>query len=73
MAGLAMAKKKMGRPKTSERQDVSVKFDKTLAGMARMMALSKGVSLAEYISEASRAVIEKDFGKEMERFKGDKS
>lgn len=52
------------------RQDVSVKFDKTLAGMARMIALSKGVSLAEYISEAARANIEKDFGKEMERFKG---
>jgi hypothetical protein len=72
MAGSAMAKKKMGRPKTSERQDVSIKFDKKLAGMARMTALSKGVSLAEYISEAARAVIERDFAKEMERLKEDK-
>lgn len=59
-----------GRPKSSERQDVSTKFDKALLGMARMVATAKGVSVAEYISEAARQNIERDFGKEMERLKG---
>lgn len=33
-AGMVMAKK-MGRPKSSVRNDVSIKFDKILAGKAR--------------------------------------
>ena len=60
-----------GRPKTSERNDVSTKFDKALLGMARMVATAKGISLAEYISEAARPVIEKDFGREMKRLGGE--
>lgn len=59
-----------GRPKSSERQDVSIKFDRALVGMARMVATAKGVSLAHYLSEAARPVIEKDFAKEMKRLEG---
>ena len=55
MSGTTMAKKKMGRPKTSERQDVSIKFDKILAARARQIALSRGVSMAEYLSELAAA------------------
>jgi hypothetical protein len=36
-----------------------------------MVATARGVSLAEYISEAARATIERDFGREMKRFGGD--
>ena len=68
-AGAVMSRPK-GRPKTSERQDVSTKFDKALLGMARMVATAKGVSLAEYISEAARPAIEKDFASEMKRLGG---
>jgi hypothetical protein len=64
-----MAKAK-GRPKSSERHDVSIKFDKALVAMARMVATAKGVSLAEYLSEAARPVIEKDFAREMRRLEG---
>lgn len=67
-----MAKSK-GRPKSSDRRDVSTKFDKTLLDMARMIAKAKGVSVAGYISEASRAIIERDFSREMERLKGGKA
>jgi hypothetical protein len=62
-----------GRPKSSIRHDVSTKFDKALLGMARMVATAKGISVAEYISEAARPVIERDFGKEMKRLGGEES
>jgi hypothetical protein len=65
-----MAKKPMGRPKSSDRQDVSIKFDKTLAGMARMIALGKGISMAEYLSEMARPHIERDYAKIMKDFQG---
>jgi hypothetical protein len=69
MAGAVMSRPK-GRPKSSERQDVSTKFDKALLGMARMVATAKGMSLAEYISESARPIIEKDFAREMKRLGG---
>lgn len=50
--------------------DVSTKFDRSLLGMARMVATAKGVSLAEYLSEAARPIIERDYGKEMKRLVG---
>lgn len=65
MAGIAMARKKMGRPKTSERQDVSIKFDKTLAGKARLISQGKGVSMAEYLSELARPLIDRDYARLM--------
>jgi len=64
MASVAMAKR-MGRPKSSVRQDVSIKFDRTLAGKARMIALGKGISMAEYLSEMSRPMIDRDYAKLM--------
>jgi len=74
MQGIAerptMAKRKAGRPKTSDRDDVAVKIDRALVGMAKMVATAKGVTLAEYISAAARGAIEKDFAREMERLKG---
>jgi hypothetical protein len=70
MAGTAMAKKKMGRPKTSDRQDVSIKFDKTLAGKARLIAQGRGVSMAEYLSEMTRPLIDRDYAKLMRDLEG---
>lgn len=59
-----------GRPRSSERDDVTIKFDRSLAGMARMVASAKGVPLVEYLSEAARPVVERDFVAQMERLKG---
>jgi hypothetical protein len=70
--GVAMAKKPLGRPKSSDRQDVSIKFDKTLAGLARMIALGRGISMAEYLSEMARPNIERDYAKLLREFEGDK-
>jgi hypothetical protein len=73
MAGVALMAKKTGRPKTSERQDVSIKFDKTLAGKARLISQGRGVSMAEYLSEMTRAIIDRDYAKLMRELEaGDK-
>jgi hypothetical protein len=69
-AGVLMAKKQMGRPKSSERQDVSIKFDKILAGKARLIAQGRGVSMAEYLSEAARTTIDRDYARLMRELEG---
>jgi hypothetical protein len=51
-----------GRPK-SERDDVTVKMDRGLVARARFVAEIRGVTLAEYLSEAVRPVVDRDFGK----------
>jgi hypothetical protein len=70
MGSTTMATKKAGRPKTSVRQDVSIKFDKTLAGMARLISQGKGVTMAQYLSELSRPQIERDYAKLMRDLEG---
>jgi hypothetical protein len=65
-----MAKKKMGRPKTSERQDVSIKFDKTLAGKARLIAQGRGITMTSYLSDMTRATIDRDYAKLMRDLEG---
>jgi hypothetical protein len=56
-----MAKKKMGRPKTSNRDDVSIKFDRVLARRAKAVADGRRISMAEYLSEMARPAIDKDY------------
>ena len=56
MAGMTMAKKKMGRPRTSERQDVSIKFDKTLAGKARPPPTSSSEPAFEPVTALGKQV-----------------
>jgi hypothetical protein len=63
--GATMAKKQMGRPKTSDRHDVSIKFDKILAGRARLIAQGRGVTMAEYLSESARPIIDRDYARLM--------
>ena len=65
MASTTMAKKKMGRPRSSERQDVSIKFDKTLAGKARLISQGRGISMAEYLTEMTQPIIDRDYAKLM--------
>jgi hypothetical protein len=60
-----VAKRQTGRPRSSERRDVSIKFDKTLAGKARLIAQGRGMPMAEYLSELSRPSIDRDYAKLM--------
>ena len=57
----AMAKLR-GRPK-GDRDDVPVRLDRKLAGMAKSIALARGVSVGEYLSELTHAAINRDFAK----------
>lgn len=52
-----------GRPK-SVRDDVTVKMDRAVVARARFVADLRGLTLAEYLSEAVRPVVDRDFTKE---------
>jgi hypothetical protein len=47
----------------SKRDDVAVKIDRTLAHKAKPIASRRGMTLAEYLSEANRPMIEREFAK----------
>lgn len=53
-AELSPMAKKMGRPK-GDRDDVTVKIDRKLATMTKVVAGRRGVSSAELLSEMLRA------------------
>lgn len=57
------AKKRPGRPKTSDRVDGSVKIDRRLLTLAKRIADHEGISVAEMLSEIIRAPIEKRYSK----------
>ena len=42
---------KRGRPKRSERQDIAVKVDQRIAGLAKSVAKYRGIPLAELLSD----------------------
>jgi hypothetical protein len=58
---------KAGRPKSSERDDVTVKIDRGIVSKAKMIASARSVPLAEYLSELLRSPVIRDFAKEMRR------
>ena len=58
--------------KKSERDDVAVKVDRTLVGMARLIATQRGLSVAELLSSLLDAPIRKAYTvmlKELEKGK----
>lgn len=63
--GSAVAKRRTGRPKSSARKDVSIKFDQGLARKARMIAEATNISMAEYLSELARPLIDRDYARLM--------
>jgi hypothetical protein len=65
--GGAVAKKRTGRPKSSTRKDVSIKFDQALARKARMISEGLNISMAEYLSEMTRQLIDRDYAKLMRK------
>lgn len=52
-----------GRPKQSERQDQTVKLDRTLVGKAKLIATHKGTSVAELLSEMLREPVDRAYAK----------
>lgn len=58
--GVKMAKRK-GRPRTSERDDVSVKIDRRVAARARIVASDAGIPLAKLLTEIVSSGIDKRY------------
>lgn len=54
--------KKAGRPK-GDRNDVSVRIDKRVVGMARFVATHRGVTIAELLSDTLAGPIEREYVK----------
>lgn len=53
------------------RDDVAVKLDRTLADKGKLVASRRGITLAEYLTELSRATIERDFAKTIRELGGE--
>lgn len=51
----------------AKRTDVSVKMDAEVVAEAKMVAASRDVSLAEYLSELVRPLVRRDLDREYER------
>jgi hypothetical protein len=64
-------KGKVGRPKRSERDDVTVKIDRGIVSKAKMVASARNIPLAEYLSELIRSPVARDFAKEMRRIESE--
>lgn len=57
---VTMAKPK-GRPKTSDRNDVTIRIDRALASMVKAIAMKRGVSAAEVLSELAEGSVSKAY------------
>ena len=69
---LPMAKKtgRTGRPKHSERNDVAVKLDRAMVGMAKLVATRQGVSVAELLSDLLRAPLDRAYSQMLKELEG---
>lgn len=56
-----MAKRK-GRPST-ERDDIAVRLERKLGSMAKAICTARGIPVAEYLSDLTRAAINRDYVK----------
>ena len=52
-----------GRPKTSERDDATVKMDRLVVARCRYIAEMRGISLAQYLTEGMRPVSDADWAR----------
>lgn len=51
-------------------QDACIKFDKTLAGKARLISQGRGITMTEYLTEMTRPIIDRDYAKLMRELEG---
>src|SRR4051794_11158676 len=65
--------KKMGRPKTSERDDGTARIDRGILAKAQMITSARKVTMAEYLSGVLQGPVDRDFLKEMRRLAGDEA
>lgn len=58
-----MAPKKTGRPKTSERDDVTIKADRDIVAKLRYAAERQRIPLAQLVSDLLRQAADREFDK----------
>jgi hypothetical protein len=63
MVGAEAVAKRRGRPKSSERDDVTVRLDRLIARRAKAVADYRGITLAEFLSELARGPVDREFAK----------
>jgi hypothetical protein len=61
ITGVAGVAKTKGRPKRSERDDVTVKLDRSIARKAKAVAALRGISVAEFLSEITRGPVDRAY------------
>jgi uncharacterized protein (DUF4415 family) len=66
-----MAKKKMGRPKTSQRDDATARIDRAVLAKMQMVAKARNTTVAEYLTELVRSQVDRDLLKEMKKLESD--
>jgi hypothetical protein len=64
-----MAKAK-GRPKVSDRDDGTVRLDRTLIGRAKMVANYRGVPVAQVLSEIVKGPLDKAYAQMLREMEG---
>jgi hypothetical protein len=70
-SGNGIMAKKVGRPKTSDRADLSVKIDKRIVGKAKLIATHRGVSLAEFLSSLLSLPVDQAYAEMLKDLKVD--
>jgi hypothetical protein len=55
----------LNREREVARNDISVKLDAHVAKKAKLVATNRGITLAEYISEILRPIVDRDLKHEM--------
>ena len=68
--GAACMAKKRGRPKVSERDDVTIKIDRPLASMVKAIANRRGVGSAEVLSDLAKPSIERAYAQMLRELDG---
>ena len=58
---MSVAAKKIGRPITSNRDDVPVRIDREVKAKAEYVASKRRITIAEYITEIVKPAVAKDF------------
>jgi hypothetical protein len=61
MQGTPTMARRRGRPKTSDREDMTVRIDRKIAIRARSVADYRGIPLAEFLSEIARGPVDRAF------------
>lgn len=62
--------KKRGRPRSVERRDGTARVDADVLKKAGLVARDRGISIAEYLTESLRPLVDREFDKVVAKLAG---